>query len=66
MCFDLFQVKSKSRRKARNDESSEESSSEDGEGGRKRPPAKKGRRYGKKIVEKNSKRCRASPSNLGN
>ena len=45
ICSDRFQVKSKSRRKARNDESSEESSSEEDEGGRRRPPSKKSRRY---------------------
>ena len=45
ICPDRFQVKSKSRRKARNDESSEESSSEEDEGGRRRPPSKKSRRY---------------------
>ena len=45
ICFERFQVKSKSRRKARNDESSEESSSEDDEGGRRRQPSKRSRRY---------------------
>ena len=49
ICIDLFQVKSKSRRKARNDESSEESSSDEDEGGRRRPPSKKSRRYVTRI-----------------